>query len=68
MSDNSGSKGGNLLETEGRTLFILLLIVIAVTYKQTIGAPVIETIGGAEWEYLTVEGAEYEIDYSNPQK
>ena len=37
----------------------LLLIAAAIIYKQTSGAPVIGTIRGAEWEYLTVEGTEY---------
>lgn len=45
---------------------ILLLMAIAVIYEQTIGAPVIGSISGAEWECLTVDGTKYEIDYAAP--
>ena len=45
---------------------VVLLIIAAVIYRQTVGAPVIGTVSGAEWEYLTVEGTDYEIDYSAP--
>ena len=37
---------------------VLLLLLAAILYKQTSGAPVIGTIRGAEWEYLTVEETE----------
>ena len=45
---------------------VVLLIIATVIYRQTVGAPVIGTVSGAEWEYLTVEGTEYEVDYSAP--
>ena len=41
---------------------VLLLLLAAILYKQTSGAPVIGTIRGAEWEYLTVEETEYAFD------
>lgn len=44
----------------------LLLMIAAVIYKQTAGATVIGTISGPEWEHLTVEGTEYEIDPAAP--
>ena len=45
---------------------VLLLVISAAIYKQTSGAPVIGTIRGAEWEYLTVKGVEYELDHAAP--
>ena len=45
---------------------VLLLIISGVIYKQTVGAPVIGTVSGAEWEYLTVDGTEYELDHAAP--
>jgi len=45
---------------------VLLLVISAAIYKQTSGAPVIGTIRGAEWEYLTVEETEYMYDSAAP--
>ena len=45
---------------------VLLLIISGAIYKQMAGAPVIGTVSGAEWEYLTVNETEYEIDYAAP--
>ena len=45
---------------------VLRLVISAAIYKQTSGAPVIGTIRGAEWEYLTVKGVEYELDHAAP--
>ena len=45
---------------------VLLLIISGVIYKQTAGAPVIGTVSGTEWEYLTVAGREYELDHAAP--
>lgn len=45
---------------------VLLLVISAAIYKQTSDAPVIGTIRGAEWEYLTVKGVEYELDHAAP--
>lgn len=35
-------------------------------YKQTVGAPVVGTITGPEWEYMTVGGKTYVIAHDAP--
>ena len=45
---------------------IVLLIAILGIYRYTIGAPVIGTISGAEWQYLAIDEQTYEIDYTAP--
>lgn len=42
---------------------ILFCITILFIYKQTFGAPVVGTIHGAEWEYLSIGEECYEITY-----
>ena len=46
----------------------VLLLLAAILYNQTSGAPVIGMIRGAEWEYLTVEGTEYAFDPAAPRR
>lgn len=38
----------------------LLLLISVLTYRQTIGAPVIGRVAGPEWERLTVHETNYE--------
>ena len=45
---------------------VLLLITAGAIYRWTVGAPVIGTVSGAEWEHLTVGGMDYEIDHAAP--
>lgn len=44
----------------------VLLLLLVFVYRQTAGAPVIGTIAGPEWEYLTVDGIAYERDNHAP--
>lgn len=41
---------------------MLLLLISFWVYRQTIGAPVIGTVTGPEWEHLTVNEVNYERD------
>lgn len=43
-----------------------LLLISFLVYRQTLGAPVIGAIAGPEWEYLTVNGIDYERDNNAP--
>lgn len=45
---------------------ILLSAIALFIYRQTIGTPVIRTITGVEWEYLTIRGNNYEADDNAP--
>ncbi len=45
---------------------IALLLIVFSGYRQTIGAPVIGTVAGPEWERLTVDGIRYERDGHAP--
>jgi len=42
------------------------LLISFLVYSQTLGAPVIGVITGPEWEYLTVNGIDYERDNNAP--
>ena len=45
---------------------MLLLLISFWVYRQTIGAPVIGTVTGPEWEHLTVNEVNYERDGHAP--
>lgn len=45
---------------------MLLLLISFLVYRQTIGAPVIGTATGPEWEHLTVNEVNYERDGHAP--
>jgi len=47
-------------------VIILFSITILYIYEQRFGAPVIGTIQGAEWEYLSIGEECYEITYDAP--
>lgn len=44
----------------------LLLFASFLAYGQTLGAPVVGAVAGPEWEYLTVNGIDYERDHNAP--
>lgn len=45
---------------------ILAEVIAFFPYKQTVGAPVVGTITGPEWEYLTIEEENYKIAHDAP--
>lgn len=57
--------GGVAMKKKAVGLTLLLLTVLYLA-NQTISAPIIGTISGAEWEYLTIGEKIYTIDYKAP--
>ncbi len=45
---------------------VVLLLISFLAYRQTLGAPIIGVITGPEWEYLIVNGINYERDNNAP--
>ena len=45
---------------------IAVLLIAFSGYSRTIGAPVIGTVTGPEWDCLTVRGVDYERDFHAP--
>lgn len=48
----------------GATICIIVLLFFAI-YRQTIGAKIIGTVSGAEYEYITIDNKTYVIDFQN---
>ncbi len=48
----------------GAAICIIVLLLFSI-YRQTIGAKIIGTVSGAEYEYITIDNKTYEIDFEN---
>lgn len=43
----------------------IIVILLFVIYRQTIGAKIIGTVRGTEYEYITIDNKTYKIDFGN---